>query len=270
MVFDGFSPFMKLPIENLRRERRRKMLDEANAELQMPSPNLTKVNSCYKQSVSISHKDIVQSMKKLREIGVDCFVSPMESDSQLTYLQKIGIADYIISEDSDLLVYGNPSYTKVIFKLDFNTYLGELIVLSNVFSAPGSNFKDFIFAMFQKMCILAGSDYLNSIKRIGIKKAFNVTKDCVVLPEIIKSLRENGYDVDDNYISNFERCLNIFLYQDVYDPLLCKKVPLQPLPACVDADVNGNFNLEISNYYLLNLVIDNMVPRSGEKFDNFD
>ncbi len=36
VAFDGFAPSMKLPIESW--ERRRKMLDKANAELQMRSP----------------------------------------------------------------------------------------------------------------------------------------------------------------------------------------------------------------------------------------
>ena len=49
------------------------------------------------------------------EKGYDYIVSPYESDAQLTYLKKIGLVDYILSEDSDLLVFGSAEFTKVIF-----------------------------------------------------------------------------------------------------------------------------------------------------------
>lgn len=39
-------------------------------------------------------------------------VAPFEADAQLTYLNKEGYADVVITEDSDLLVFG---CTQVIF-----------------------------------------------------------------------------------------------------------------------------------------------------------
>ena len=44
--------------------------------------------------------------KECRKKGVDCIVAPYEADAQLAYLMKAGITQAIISEDSDLLVYG--------------------------------------------------------------------------------------------------------------------------------------------------------------------
>ena len=38
-------------------------------------------------------------------------VSPYESDAQPTYLQKIGVIDFIMTEDSDVLVFGDPGFT---------------------------------------------------------------------------------------------------------------------------------------------------------------
>ena len=37
---------------------------------------------------------------------MDCIVAPYEADAQLAYLMKAGLTQAIISEDSDLLVYG--------------------------------------------------------------------------------------------------------------------------------------------------------------------
>ena len=41
-----------------------------------------------------------------RAKGVDCIVAPYEADSQLAYLNRIGIAQIIITEDSDLVLFG--------------------------------------------------------------------------------------------------------------------------------------------------------------------
>lgn len=38
--------------------------------------------------------------------GVDCVVAPYEADAQLAFLNKSGIAQAVITEDSDLLAFG--------------------------------------------------------------------------------------------------------------------------------------------------------------------
>ena len=104
---------------------------------------MTKVNKLFKQAVSISHDDAVKAIERCRQIGVDCIVAPMESDAQLTFLQKVDLTDYIITEDSDLLAYGDPLFTKIIYKLNFDTMEADLITLHNVFSAPRSKLTGF-------------------------------------------------------------------------------------------------------------------------------
>ena len=37
---------------------------------------------------------------------MDCIVAPYESDAQLAYLVQAGYADIVITEDSDLLMFG--------------------------------------------------------------------------------------------------------------------------------------------------------------------
>lgn len=38
--------------------------------------------------------------------GIKYLVSPYESDAQIAFLVKYGYADFVITEDSDLLAYG--------------------------------------------------------------------------------------------------------------------------------------------------------------------
>lgn len=37
---------------------------------------------------------------------MDCIVAPYEADAQLAYLNKCGIAQLVITEDSDLVLFG--------------------------------------------------------------------------------------------------------------------------------------------------------------------
>lgn len=37
---------------------------------------------------------------------MDCIVAPYEADAQLAYLNKIGVAQIVVTEDSDLLLFG--------------------------------------------------------------------------------------------------------------------------------------------------------------------
>ena len=48
----------------------------------------------------------VNLSQECRSAGVECIVAPYEADAQLAYLSKEGIVDLVITEDSDLLVFG--------------------------------------------------------------------------------------------------------------------------------------------------------------------
>ena len=64
---------------------------------------------------------------------MECIVAPYEADAQLTYLQKEGIVDVVITEDSDLLVFGcqrvRATWT-IAFLSHSHTHLSLSLILS--------------------------------------------------------------------------------------------------------------------------------------------
>lgn len=48
----------------------------------------------------------LELMHECRKLDVDCIVAPYEADAQLAFLNISGIADYVITEDSDLTLFG--------------------------------------------------------------------------------------------------------------------------------------------------------------------
>jgi exonuclease-1 len=55
-------------------------------------------------------------------MGIDVIVAPYEADAQLAYLNRSKIADYVITEDSDLVLFGchHVRWTKENFSFEKN------------------------------------------------------------------------------------------------------------------------------------------------------
>jgi exonuclease-1 len=61
---------------------------------------------CFQRCIECTPQMALEVIKALHELGVDVLVAPYEADAQLAYLNKINIAQIIITEDSDLVLFG--------------------------------------------------------------------------------------------------------------------------------------------------------------------
>ena len=68
----------------------------------------------FQTSIDITPEMARNVIAAARERNIDCIVAPYEADAQLAYLNMCGLIDYIITEDSDLCLFG---CQKVLFKL---------------------------------------------------------------------------------------------------------------------------------------------------------
>ena len=116
---------------------------------------------------------ICEAITVLRLKKIDFIVSPYETDSQLSKLWVDGHIDYVITEDSDLILYG---CKKILYKLSEE---GECDYL-NLSEDRNKNMNETVyiksFLSFSEekqimACVMAGCDYIPSIKGIGLKKA---------------------------------------------------------------------------------------------------
>lgn len=64
--------------------------------------------------IIIDERIIATTMRALHTKSIDFMVAPYESDSQIAKLVTLGLADFAITEDSDLVVYG----VRVMLKLN--------------------------------------------------------------------------------------------------------------------------------------------------------
>lgn len=160
----------------------------------------------------------------LRANGIDAFVAPYEADAQLSWLAKSGLIDFVISEDSDLLIYGCP---RVLFKLDFGSGFG-LEVTGPVRRA--SAFSSLNDELVTFACVLAGCDYFENVRGVGLKTAMNILRKFQHFSTDLQTLTESVCDslIEVNPHSGNERlrlikdlrtAVMVFRHQTVYNPV---------------------------------------------------
>ncbi|CAF0788729.1 unnamed protein product [Rotaria sordida] len=234
MVFDG-SPLPAKRITNINRsdERERNRLRGQKA---LAHGKTREAEQFFQKAIEITPDMVLNVIRTLRTMGIDIIVAPYEADAQLAYLNRAKIVDYVITEDSDLVLFG---CHHILFKLDEQGN-GELFERTKFDLKKEFGLDS--FERFRWMCILSGCDYLENITGIGLVKAkkimsrTQVTNIELILKQLPQNLGKLNLRVTDEYITGFKRAHLAFLYQIVYDPIQRKQVPLNPLPDDVDHD----------------------------------
>ncbi|XP_045443080.1 exonuclease 1 isoform X2 [Pipistrellus kuhlii] len=267
LVFDGCTLPSKKEVEKARRERRQANLLKGKQLLR--EGKVSEARDCFTRCVNITHAMAHKVIKAARAQGVDCLVAPYEADAQLAYLNKAGIVQAIVTEDSDLLAFG---CKKVILKMDQfgngleidQARLGMCRQLGDVFTEE----------KFRYMCILSGCDYLPSLRGIGLAKACKVLR-LANNPDIVKVIKKIGHylkmniTVPEDYIKGFIRANNTFLYQLVFDPVRRKLVPLNDYGDDVDPVALSYAGRYIDDSIALQIALGNKDINTFEQIDDY-
>ncbi|VVC41537.1 Hypothetical protein CINCED_3A009116 [Cinara cedri] len=263
LVFDGQHLPAKADTELKRRKLREQNRKKAAELLRLDKGKEASV--LLRRSIDVTHKMALNLIKKCREINVDCIVAPYEADSQLAYLNLSGIAHIVITEDSDLLLFG---CKRVLFKMDQNGF-GVLIEQDKIYLSMNMNPEQFSLDKFRYMCILSGCDYLPSIHGVGLIKARQFISRSSE-PDIYKNLLRLGsfmnVKVPSEYRDKFMVADRMFLYQPVYDPCSRKTIPLNEI-------LDPNLSVLVSKLtddQAYQLALGNIDPISLEVLDNWD
>lgn len=266
MVFDGRPLTAKSMTNAKRRENREKAKIKAFELFNAGRYNEAKKE--FDKAVNISHTDALELMEECRRYNIDTIVAMYEADAQLAYLNKIGLAEFIISEDSDLILFG---CQKIIYKLslDGKCLLFEHDKLHNVF-------PKFDFEKFRRICILSGCDYLSNLPGIGLSKAkkfFLMTAEQDMrkaLRKIPSYLNLKKITISDDYIESFLRAEATFKHMFVYDPIKKAMVRLNDLTNKDDEKYCASAGVLFSAEEAFQLALGNINPKTGKHVDNYD
>ncbi|RAK91949.1 hypothetical protein BO79DRAFT_285551 [Aspergillus costaricaensis CBS 115574] len=228
LVFDGDELPSKAGTE-VERQKRRQDSKALGLELQRKG-RIAEAYQELQKAVDVTPLMARELIEELKKIDVQYVVAPYEADAQLAYLEQQGIIAGIISEDSDLLVFGAK---RLLSKLDQH---GDCIEINRAdFSACREvSLIGWTDADFRRMCILSGCDYLPNIARLGLKTAYRSIRKYKNVERALRMLQFDGqYHVPSDYLDNFRQAELTFLYQRVYCPKAGKLVTLTPPEADV-------------------------------------
>ncbi|CAG7725547.1 unnamed protein product [Allacma fusca] len=271
IVFDGRSPLAK----EVTNEKRRKVRTDARKKAQdlMRKGNKKEAWEYFVKSIHITHEMVHDVIEVLRQKHIDYVVSPYEADAQLAYLATKGYVDLVVTEDSDLVLFGCP---KILFKLKMT---GECVLFDStkVHLCMGVPSVKFQFERFRQMCILSGCDYLESLPGIGLTRAKKVitgmtSQDIGKAIEQIPTTLKLDVEVPEKYIHGFREAEQAFLYQLVYDPVIRKVVPLTPYhelsPPPGTMEFCGVYDLSEKDWF--GLAVGSVHTKTLNRVDNYN
>ncbi|KAK5005614.1 Rad2 nuclease, partial [Cryomyces antarcticus] len=214
LVFDGDHLPSKADTERERRDRRKES-KRAGLELlrlgKVPQAHLE-----LQKGVDVTPEMARQLIEELKQAGVDYVVAPYEADSQLAYLERKGTINGILSEDSDLLVFGAKC---LLTKLD--QYGDCVVIRRDDFTACREiSLVGWSDADFRRMAILSGCDYLPSISKMGLKTAYRLLRKHKTVERVVRFVQfDGGFKVPPGYLEAFNQAEMTFLYQWVFCPV---------------------------------------------------
>ncbi|KAM0716149.1 hypothetical protein Q7P37_008663 [Cladosporium fusiforme] len=231
LVFDGDYLPSKAHTEKDRAARRK---ESRRAGLQLLQEGKTsQAQQELQKAVDVTPLMAREMIEELKAAGIPYIVAPYEADSQLTYLEQQGLIQGVLSEDSDLLVFG---VRCLLTKLD---QYGECVMIrrDDFTACREVSLVGWQLSDFRIMAMLSGCDYLPGIERMGLKTAYRLVRQHKTVDRVIRTVQFDGkMKVPAGYLDSFTKAERTFLYQWVYCPEAECLVNLSKIPPHIDLE----------------------------------
>ncbi|OIR57289.1 MAG: exonuclease 1 [Amphiamblys sp. WSBS2006] len=209
-VFDGEN----IPLKDNTNEERASQR-EKNKELFLRMDKNDRRRPFYAaKAVDVSSAMVQELVILLQKAEIRSIVSPYEADAQLAHLEKTKVIDAVITEDSDLILFG---CKKVLFKLD-DRGMADEFCSRRLYCCAKPDLKNMSHNEFIQMCIMSGCDYLKNIPGLGLKTAYALFKKNGTLDAVraeVESIPK--YKIPENYWEDFRMAEVAFKHYIVYD-----------------------------------------------------
>ncbi|KAF4376577.1 DNA repair protein UVH3 isoform X1 [Cannabis sativa] len=115
---------------------------------------------------SVSSEMFTECQELLQMFGLPYIIAPMEAEAQCAYMELANLVDGVVTDDSDVFLFGARSVYKNIF--DDRKYV-ETYFMKDIEKELGLTREQLI-----RMALLLGSDYTEGVSGIGIVNAIEV------------------------------------------------------------------------------------------------
>jgi exonuclease 1 len=224
IVFDGDHLPSKATTE-VERAKRRESSKKLGLELYR-SGKISQAHQELQKAVDVTPYMARLLIEELKKLNVQYVVAPYEADAQLVYLERKGLISGILSEDSDMLVFGAK---RLLTKLEqygdcVEINRGDFTACRDI-SLIGWSDTD-----FRRMAILSGCDYLANINKMGVKTAYRYIRRYKSIEKVLQMVQFEGkFHVPAGYLEDFKQAELTFLHQRIFCPLAKMMVMLTEL-----------------------------------------
>ncbi|EIN09779.1 PIN domain-like protein [Punctularia strigosozonata HHB-11173 SS5] len=122
-----------------------------------------------RDSEEITHQMVAQIMTMLRLFGIPYITAPMEAEAQCATLNELGLVDGIITDDSDVFLFGGKRVLKNMFNQSKTV---ECFLLPDLARELGLDRDTLI-----RLAYLLGSDYTEGLPGVGPVVAMELLKE---------------------------------------------------------------------------------------------
>lgn len=226
-VFDGARINVKAGTENERLQRR--TLYKKKGRSLWNAGRYQEALPYFRRSVDVTPEMAKLVIDYCKDHSIDYIVAPFEADSQMVYLENQELVDGVISEDSDLLIFGCKN---LITKLNDN---GEAMQIErkNFDKLPEPfRLSELTPQEIRLLVCISGCDYTKGLPRIGLSygfkwastgKAENIVRDVLGMEKISQE-RATEF-LKEYYFADYS-----FQFQRVFCPIKKKLVTLNDIP----------------------------------------
>ncbi|RMZ91384.1 hypothetical protein DV736_g1396, partial [Chaetothyriales sp. CBS 134916] len=259
LVFDGDA----LPSKaGTNAERRKKRQESKRLGLELYKAGKTsQAHQELQKAAEVTYQMARQLIEDLRKLDIQYIVAPYEADAQLVYLEQKGIIDGILSEDSDMLVYGAK---RLITKLD---QFGDCVMIDRADFAlcKDISLAGWTDAMFRCMAILSGCDYLPNINKMGLKTAYRFVRKHKEAQKTIRMIALEGkLTVPVDYLERFQQAELTFLHHRVFCPLRQEMVHMSQIPGGLNIEDMPYLGQYVESHTIIGVACGDLNPRTKE------
>ncbi|XP_029442507.1 flap endonuclease 1-B [Rhinatrema bivittatum] len=208
-VFDGKPPQLKSG-ELAKRSERRAEAEKHLLEAQ-EAGNVENIEKFNKRLVKVTKEHNDECKKLLKLMGIPYVEAPCEAEATCAALVKAGKVYAAATEDMDALTFGTPVLLRHLTASEAKKLPIQEFHLSRVLQE-----MDVTQEQFVDLCILLGSDYCETIRGIGPKRAIDLIKQYKSIEKILEHLDSKKYPIPENWLHKEAR--ELFLKPEVLDP----------------------------------------------------
>ncbi|XP_069796953.1 flap endonuclease 1 [Narcine bancroftii] len=207
-VFDGKPPQLKSG-ELTKRSERRAEAERQLAEAQ-EAGNAENIERFNKRLVKVTKQHNEECKHLLQLMGVPYIEAPCEAEASCAALVKAGKVYAAATEDMDALTFGTSILLRHLTASEAKKLPIQEFHLSKALQEAGLTHEQFV-----DLCILLGSDYCESIRGIGPKRAIDLIRQHRSIEEIIKNIDTSKYPVPEDWM--FREARQLFLQPEVVE-----------------------------------------------------